>query len=133
MRVSGLGFSDVGPSGVVLFGEKTMSRAREQKVGWYKDGHASALVYNPKAGIDNRQHLLNFAIKGTDLSAGEALEQDSGWMKHASRLISWLAWPIVIFVSVVVLGVFYLIFRTLWAIAFIPLGLFVIYVALDIL
>jgi pimeloyl-ACP methyl ester carboxylesterase len=134
--LNGLGFSDVGPSGVVLFGDGTMSRAEVKKVGWYKDGHSSALVYNSEAGIDNRQHLLNFAMNGEDTSAGEKLTV-LGSMSQWSRAMPWLAWPIVIFVTfivtVVVPGLLYLKFRTLWVFAVIPAELYLIYAVLDTL
>jgi pimeloyl-ACP methyl ester carboxylesterase len=54
-----LGFSDVGPSGVVLFGDGTMDPSRLRKVGWYDGGHGEALRFDPNKGIDNLQHSIS--------------------------------------------------------------------------
>jgi hypothetical protein len=91
-----LGFSDVGPSGVVLFGDGTMASSRVQKVGWYNGNHGAALHNDIEKGKDNRQHLLNFAMMGTDLSAAEALEPELGLMQNISRTMPWLVWLVLL-------------------------------------
>ncbi len=90
--IRALGFSDVGPSGVVLFGEGTMADSRIRKVGWYDGDHGAALRVDPKQGIDNRQHLLNFVVTGSDLNAGEKLEPELGVMQHLSRATPYGVW-----------------------------------------
>lgn len=82
-----LGFFDVGPAGVVTFGQGTMvDSSIIKKVGWYNGGHGAAL--RP----ENRVHLLNFVDKGIDLSAGETLDTTVGAMGNISRATPYVVW-----------------------------------------
>jgi hypothetical protein len=87
-----LGFTDVGPSGVVLFGDGGFADARVQKVGWYSGGHGAALQVNPQKLIDNRVHLLAFADSGRDMAAGEELVPECGSMENISRATPYAVW-----------------------------------------
>jgi hypothetical protein len=87
-----VGFRDVGPSGVVLFGEGTMVGARLGKVSWYDGGHSAALRVDRQKGIDNRQHLLDFALNGSDLAAGEDMKSPPVVMQLISRAVPYAVW-----------------------------------------
>jgi pimeloyl-ACP methyl ester carboxylesterase len=94
--LNAVGFSDVGPSGVVLFGEgRMMGSSFVKNVGWYHGGHGAALRFDPAQNIDNRRHLLSFAYDGQDLSTDEKkMEEDPGAMRTYSRLTKWLTWAL---------------------------------------
>jgi pimeloyl-ACP methyl ester carboxylesterase len=96
-----LGFTDVGPSGVVLFGEGTMQSSRVQKVGWYDGDHSAALRVDRDRGIDNRQHLLNFAYLGNDLRASEPLLPELGRMQNLSRATPYVVWALIVLAALV--------------------------------
>jgi pimeloyl-ACP methyl ester carboxylesterase len=81
-----VGFHDVGPSGVVLFGEGRLSDGRVKKVGWHLGGHGSAI--EPK----NRPHLLSFAEGGVDVSPGDTTSSELGFMQSLSRATPYVVW-----------------------------------------
>jgi len=103
--LNGIGSSDIGPSGVVLFGEGTMVRARVHKVGWYPGGHSAALIDDPESAISNRQHILNFAAYGADLGAGNPLQHELGWMQHISRATPWIAYVLITILTILFAGI----------------------------
>jgi len=133
--LNALGFSDVGPSGVVLFGEGRMTGSSFVKnVGWYNGNHGAALRYDPDHGIDNRKHLLNFAVAGSDLATDEKLAGDLGTMRTYSRLTKWMTW------LVMALAVIWVIQRyrsgkriSLRAIAWAVVVVTAAYIALDVI
>lgn len=88
-----LGFSDVGPAGLVLFGDSAeLVGSQVKKVGWYDGGHGAALRLDPSAGVDNRAHLLNFVHEGVDVGAGEKMSGEGGWMPLLSRATPYVVW-----------------------------------------
>jgi hypothetical protein len=131
--LNALGFSDVGPSGVVLFGEGIMASSKVQKVGWYQGGHSSALRYDAHAGIDDRQHLLNFAIEGIDVRAGEVLEPEVGWMQHVSRATPWLVWLLLAAAGIQLLRLYRAGKITRKGVLYALASLVLLYAALDII
>lgn len=124
-----LGFSDVGPSGVVLFGEGTMVGARVAKVGWHDGGHGEAIA------PDNREYLLRFAHTGQDLNAASALTTDIRWIQRLSRATRFFVWAVlVLFVALIVRRSR----RTTWqqwlrTAASLASAVIVVYVLLDII
>jgi hypothetical protein len=132
--LNAVGFSDVGPSGVVLFGDGTMIGSEFiKKVGWYKGNHGAALRVDPSQKIDNRLHLLNFALEGVDETAGEPLAHELGRMQTYSRLTKYVTW--LVLASLLVL----LAYNAWWGQGISLLGLLaaaalltVLYVALDV-
>jgi pimeloyl-ACP methyl ester carboxylesterase len=96
-----IGYHDVGPSGVVLFGEGTMVGSRVKHVGWYNGGHGSALRVDPLKNINNLQHLLEFAITGEDTEAGDALASELGPMQHISRAVPFVVWTFLLMLALV--------------------------------
>ena len=92
------GFTDVGPSGVVLFGDGTLADSRLKKVGWYDGDHSAAIRSDLKNGIDNREHLLAFAINGSDVDSGEQLSSELGAMQQVSRATPYVVWTLLAFV-----------------------------------
>lgn len=122
-----IGFHDVGPSGVVLFGEGRPQGSLLQKVGWHPGGHGDAL------SPGNRKHLLAFAADGTDLNADGSISRDLGAMRSISR-----ATPYVVWLALAAL-VFWLVRRhrsgrpfTWQAVGWTIAGCFVVYVILDV-
>jgi pimeloyl-ACP methyl ester carboxylesterase len=97
-----LGFSDVGPAGLVLFGtsERMAGSQRLKKVSWYGGGHGAALTVNAAEGVDNLKHLLNFARDGSDLNSGERVFADAGWLSIVSRATPYAVWTILLLVIV---------------------------------
>jgi pimeloyl-ACP methyl ester carboxylesterase len=88
--IRAIGFSDVGPSGVVLFGDGSLQDGRVQKVGWYAGGHGDSI------NQINRPHLLAFAESGDDVSAGEITSRELGPMQTISRATPYLVWLILL-------------------------------------
>lgn len=86
-----IGFSDVGPAGLVLFGASGQwsHDGPIRHVGWYPGGHGAALA------ADNRAHLLGFADRGDDLGAAEQLQQEAGALGIVSRLTPYLFWLLI--------------------------------------
>jgi hypothetical protein len=121
------GFSDVGPSGVVQFGEGTLAHGKVKQVGWYDGDHGAALK------VHNLPYLLAFALDGKELRAGEPLQKDFGPLLFWSR-----ATPHILHVVIILsLGAMVWLFtkrrRIFTGVAATLLGLsFIIYVALDI-
>jgi len=105
-----LGQSDVGPAGVVGFGEGRAIDSRLQQVGWYEGGHGAALLFDKEKGIDNRGHLLNFARDGDDKKADTRLLQ-IGWLGWVSRLVPYTVW---IVLGSIVWGIVFLFYRGRW-------------------
>ena len=94
-----LGYDDVGPAGLVLFGVPTHwgdGTESMRRVGWYPGGHGAALMPG------NREHLLRFVDTGTDFSAGEKLQDEAGSLAVWTRLTPYLLWLVIVGV---VLGV----------------------------
>jgi len=89
-----LGFTDIGPAGLVLFGtSEQMTGSRQlKKVGWYSGGHGAALTVNESKGVDNLKHLLDFARDGTDLKSGEQTLPEAGWLSTISRATPYIIW-----------------------------------------
>ena len=87
-----LGYSDVGPAGLVLFGDTSNMNGGNglRQVGWYPGGHGAALT------PANRAHLLQFVTGATDLSAGEPLLQEAGSLAIWSRLTPYLLWAVIL-------------------------------------
>ena len=87
-----LGYTDVGPAGLVLFGDTANMNGGNglRQVGWYPGGHGAAL--SPL----NRAHLLQFANGGADYSAGEDLRQEAGSLAIWSRLTPYLLWAVIL-------------------------------------
>jgi pimeloyl-ACP methyl ester carboxylesterase len=81
-----IGFLDVGPSGVVMFGEGRFVDSRVQKVGWHLGGHGDAI------GPKNRLRLLAFAESGIDVSSGGATRPELGFMQSISRAVFYIVW-----------------------------------------
>lgn len=128
-----LGFTDVGPSGVVLFGEGTMTDSRVRKVGWYDGDHGASLRVDSERGIDNRQHLLNFAVSGSDLSAGEELHTELGAMLQISRATPYVIWTLLGLVIIWLVRVYQMKRRFSLKSVALLLGIFLgIYVVLDV-
>jgi pimeloyl-ACP methyl ester carboxylesterase len=85
--------SDVGPGGVFGFGEGGHpTDSRLVQVGWHHGGHGAALVVDEASGIDNRKHLLNFALNGEDKGSGSKLQGPPGWFGKAARFTPWAMW-----------------------------------------
>ena len=119
----------------MLFGDGTMIGSELiKKVGWYNGDHGAALRFDPNQGIDNRVHLLNFALTGSDETAGEPLVRELGRMQTWSRLTKYVTW---LALAAVVAWLAY----TLWAghipslrgFAVTALILVALYVALDVI
>jgi hypothetical protein len=92
-----LGFLDVGPSGVVRFGEGRMTGDRPlHDVGWFSGGHGDAI------SASNRPHLLEFALNGTDLGAGATTVRELGRMQTLSRATPYAVWLLLLGVGVAV-------------------------------
>lgn len=86
-----LGFHDVGPSGVVRFGEGSMMGSFSVRdVGWYPGGHSDAISER------NRLHLLAFAENGDDVAAGAMTSHDLGRMQTISRATPYVVWLVLL-------------------------------------
>lgn len=97
-----LGFWDVGPAGLVLFGTSEQMAGSHQlkKVSWYGGGHSAALTVNVAEGVDNLQHLLNFARDGSDTNSGERVFPDSGWLAIAARATPYAVWMVILAIAI---------------------------------
>jgi hypothetical protein len=87
-----LGFHDVGPAGLVSFGDVDgwADGSRVAQVGWYPDGHGAALT------PPNRAHLLTFVGDGKHFGTGAQLLEQSGGLAMWSRLTPYLVWAAII-------------------------------------
>lgn len=96
-----LGYTDVGPAGLVLFGTPVQwaSSTGLRNIGWYAGGHGAALMPG------NREHLLRFAWDGSHFEAGEPLLDEAGPLATWSRATPFLAW---VLFALLGLGLWYL-------------------------
>jgi hypothetical protein len=82
-----VGCTDVGPSGLVGFGDSpNFVDSRVKHVGWHSGGHGAALTPS------NRPHLLSFAHDGTDGLAEPATAREPAFMCGLSRATPYLVW-----------------------------------------
>lgn len=91
-----IGFTDVGPAGVLGFGAPTaMQPGQVVDVGWYQGGHGESLRDD-----DNLRHLLNFAETGEDFAAGETVLHELGAMRFFSNVTPYMVWFALVMLAV---------------------------------
>ena len=101
-----IGFDDVGPSGLVSFGEGRMNDGRVKQVGLYDGSHGAALQFDPDNGVDNLQHLLQFAITGNHFLSDIETSPDIGLMQQVSRATIYVVWILVFLCLIFILRYF---------------------------
>lgn len=111
--LNAVGFDDVGTSGLDSFGKGAMQDAVMTKkgkmmreVGPYNGGHNAALQFDPDNGIDNLQHLLEFASTGNhykpDIDSSSTIKS----MGIYSRATPYVVWAFLFFITLFVLRYF---------------------------